>query len=57
MLERDGKVLATTGPVHPSDARLRRTQALAHHNGKALEISRELIRAKLEGQERWYASS
>src|SRR5690242_7613544 len=51
MLERDGKVLATTGPVRPSDARLRRTQALAGQNGMALEISRELISAKLQGQE------
>src|SRR4029077_391552 len=30
MLERNGKVLATTGPIRPSDARLRRAQALAH---------------------------
>src|SRR5207302_8397869 len=52
MLERDGKVFCLTGPVRPSDARLRRAQGLAHQNGKALEISRELIRAKLEGQER-----
>ena len=52
MLERNGKVLTVCGPVSPSDARLRRAQALAHHNGKALEISRELIRVKLEGQER-----
>src|SRR5207302_1507919 len=52
MLERNGKVLTVCGPVSPSDARLRRAQALAHRNGKALEISRELIRAKLEGQER-----
>src|SRR5207247_11089670 len=29
MLERNGKVLATTGPVRPSDAKLRRAQALA----------------------------
>ncbi len=50
MLERDGSVLATTGPVLPSDARLRRAQALAHQSGTALEISRELIRRKLEGQ-------
>ena len=27
MLDRDGSVLATTGPVRPSDARLRRAQA------------------------------
>ncbi len=51
MLERDGTVLATTGPVRPSDARLRRAQVLAGQNGIALEISRELIAAKLQGQE------
>jgi CRISPR-associated endonuclease Cas1 len=51
MLERDGTVLAVTGPVRPSDARLRRAQALAGQNGIALEISRELITAKLQGQE------
>src|SRR5437660_7189462 len=28
MLERDGKILATTGPVRPSEANLRRAQAL-----------------------------
>src|SRR5439155_17528097 len=46
------KVLTVCGPVSPSDARLRRAQALAHQSGKALEISRLLIRRKLEGQER-----
>jgi CRISPR-associated endonuclease Cas1 len=51
MLERDGSVLATTGPVRPSDARLRRAQALANTNGMALEISKELIRQKLAAQE------
>ena len=51
MLERDGSVLATTGPVSPSDARLRRAQALAHHSGIALPIAKELIRQKLIGQE------
>jgi len=50
MLERNGKVLATTGPVRPYDARLRRSQALAHSNGAALRIARELIRQKLDGQ-------
>jgi CRISPR-associated endonuclease Cas1 len=50
MLDRDGSVLATTGPVRPSDARLRRAQALAHNSGAGLEISRELIRQKLEAQ-------
>lgn len=51
MLERDGSVLATTGPVHPTDARLRRAQSLASTNGVALEISKELIRQKLVAQE------
>jgi CRISPR-associated endonuclease Cas1 len=51
MLERDGSVLATTGPVSSSDAKLRRAQALAHVSGAALRITRELIRQKLTGQE------
>jgi len=51
LLERDGAVLVTTGPVRPSDARLRRAQALAHSSGAALPIARELIRQKLAGQE------
>jgi CRISPR-associated endonuclease Cas1 len=52
MLERDGTVLATTGPVRPSDARLRRAQALAHYTGTAIQIARELIGRKLEAQEK-----
>jgi CRISPR-associated endonuclease Cas1 len=52
MLDRDGKVLAVTGPVGPSDARLRRSQSLAHQSGVSVEIGRELISQKLEGQER-----
>jgi CRISPR-associated endonuclease Cas1 len=52
MLERDGTVLAVTGPVRPSDAKLRRAQALAHHSGAALRITRELISQKLAEQER-----
>jgi CRISPR-associated endonuclease Cas1 len=51
MLDRDGSVLAVTGPVGPSDARLRRSQSLAHDSGKAIHISRELISQKLQGQE------
>jgi CRISPR-associated endonuclease Cas1 len=50
MLERDGSVLATTGPVRPSDARLRRAQALAFQSGAALRIVRELIDQKIVGQ-------
>jgi CRISPR-associated endonuclease Cas1 len=51
-LNRDGTVLATTGPVRPSDARLRRAQALAAQSGKGLHIARELIHRKLAGQEK-----
>jgi CRISPR-associated endonuclease Cas1 len=51
MLERDGSVLATTGPTRVSDARLRRSQALAFHTGAALRIARELITQKLAGQQ------
>jgi CRISPR-associated endonuclease Cas1 len=51
LLERDGSVLATTGPVRPTDARLRRAQSLASTNGMALEISKDLIRQKLAAQE------
>jgi CRISPR-associated endonuclease Cas1 len=52
MLERSGKVFAVTGPVRPSDAKLRRAQALAHSSGAALRISCELISDKLAAQER-----
>ncbi len=51
MLERDGQVLTTTGPVRSSDARLRRAQAVANQSGTALRIARELISHKLFGQE------
>ena len=50
MLDRQGTVLATTGPVRPSDARLRRAQALAQQTGAALQIARELIGQKLDAQ-------
>src|SRR5258708_1701883 len=51
MFDRDGSVLATTGPVRSSDAKLRRAQALADHSGTALRIARELVSRKLAGQE------
>ncbi len=51
MLDRDGSVLATTGPVRSSDAKLRRAQAVAHQSGAALRVTRELISRKLAGQE------
>jgi hypothetical protein len=38
-------------PGEPSEARLRRAQALAAGNGLGLEIARSLIDAKLKGQE------
>src|SRR5579864_9146010 len=43
MLDRDGSVLVTTGPVRSSDSRLRRAQALAHTSDAALRIPRALI--------------
>ncbi len=52
MLDRDGSVLATTGPVSPSDARLRRAQALAYRAEKGLQIARGLLDQKLVAQER-----
>jgi len=52
MLDRLGTVLFVTGPTAPSDARLRRSQGVALGNGVGLEISRALIDAKLQGQER-----
>jgi CRISPR-associated endonuclease Cas1 len=51
MLDRDGSVLATTGPVRSSDARLRRAQALAHQSGIALQIAKELLDKKLIAQQ------
>lgn len=51
MLERNGKVLVTTGPVAASDARLRRAQACAYHSAAAVPIACELIDRKLKAQE------
>jgi CRISPR-associated endonuclease Cas1 len=51
LLDRRGKVRVVTGPASPSEARLRRAQALALGNGNAVKIARELISAKLSGQE------
>lgn len=51
MLDHVGKVRVVTGPASPSDARLRRAQALALSNGTALLLARELISVKLRGQE------
>src|SRR4051812_5627487 len=51
MLDREGKVLLTTGPARSSDARLRRAQAVAHYTGVAIPIIRYLIDQKLASQE------
>jgi len=51
MLERDGKVVCVSGPVRPSDARLRRSQAIAGQSVVGIQIARELIDKKLAGQE------
>src|SRR5215472_38233 len=52
MLDRRGRVRFVTGPTAPTDARLRRAQALALSNGVGLTICRALIDAKLQNQER-----
>jgi CRISPR-associated endonuclease Cas1 len=52
MLDRDGSVLVATGPVRPSESRLRRAQAVAHLTGTAMPIIRHLIDQKLAGQAR-----
>jgi CRISPR/Cas system-associated endonuclease Cas1 len=44
-------VLAATGPVRTSDARLRRSQALSIQTGAVLKIAKTLIAQKLAGQE------
>jgi len=49
-LDRGGKLLFASTPTAPSDVRLRRGQSLALGNGTALEISRELISQKIDGQ-------
>lgn len=51
MLDRLGKVRIVTGPSTSSETRLRRAQAVALGNGTAVQIGRELISAKLIGQE------
>jgi CRISPR-associated endonuclease Cas1 len=51
MLDRRGKVRVVTGPASTSEASLRRSQGLALGNGNAVKIARELISAKLNGEE------
>jgi CRISPR/Cas system-associated endonuclease Cas1 len=52
VLDRLGKIRFLTGPTASADARLHRAQFAALGNGVGLEISRTLIDAKIEGQER-----
>jgi len=52
MLDRVGEILAVTGPVRRSDARLRRAQSLAQVSGAASKIAIELVSQKLIAQER-----
>ena len=49
-LDGRGKLLFASTPTAPSDVRLRRAQCLALGNGTALNISRELISQKIDGQ-------
>jgi CRISPR-associated endonuclease Cas1 len=48
-IDRDGKLLLTSGPTRP-EAKLRRAQALARFNDSGIEVARALLRAKVEGQ-------
>jgi CRISPR-associated endonuclease Cas1 len=49
-IDRDGKLLLTSGPTRP-EAKLRRAQALARFNDSGIEVARTLLRTKLEGQQ------
>lgn len=51
-LDIDGTVLTASGPTGSDDARLRRAQALASGNETGLEIARNLLTEKLDGQAR-----
>ncbi len=51
-LDIDGTVLTASGPTGSDDARLRRAQALASGNATGLEIVRNLLTEKLDGQAR-----
>ncbi|MDP9470030.1 MAG: CRISPR-associated endonuclease Cas1 [Chloroflexota bacterium] len=49
-IDRDGEVIAATGPVGLDDARLRRAQAIATTNGTGVVVARDLLTQKLAGQ-------
>jgi CRISP-associated protein Cas1 len=50
LLDRDGSILSAFTPDAESDATLRRAQYLAASTGRDVEIARELVRRKVEGQ-------
>lgn len=49
-VDHDGRLVTVTATTRLDDARLRRAQALALTSGLAVELARELIAAKIEGQ-------
>jgi CRISPR-associated endonuclease Cas1 len=51
-LDADANVLAVSAALGRNDGRIRRAQALALHNGVALELAKDLIQDKLLGQAR-----
>src|SRR6266568_3778711 len=51
-VSRDGRILAPSGEFGLDDPRLRRAQALAATNEAGVEVSRFLMRRKLDGQAR-----
>jgi hypothetical protein len=46
-IDKDGRIIAATGPSGLDDSRLRRARALATTNGVGIRIGRDLIRQKL----------
>ena len=49
-VDHDGQLVAVTATARLDDARLRRAQASATKSGLGLELARELIAAKIDGQ-------
>lgn len=54
-IDRDGKLIAATGPQGNDDGRLRRAQALANDSELGLQVSRWILDLKLQGQGRLLA--
>ena len=53
VLERDGAPVLNAGPVYPSDARLRRAQALAHHSAQFRRVPGDRRRAARAARDRY----